>query len=73
MLPRVDEFDILPLDLEIRALLGTELVDKVVLVLFAKVVEAVLEIVLDDINGNLSHSSLLSLSLLLVVGSLTVE
>lgn len=66
VVPRVNEIYLISADTLSRKLLWRELVQKVILVLLAKIVKAVFEIRLNDLDSNLSHLSLFLETLLLL-------
>lgn len=66
VVPRVDEVNLISADLLSGQLLGWELVQEVILILLAKVVEAVFEIRLNYLDGDLGLLSLVLQSFLLL-------
>lgn len=73
VVPRVDEVNLISADLLSWQLLGRELVQEVILVLLAKVVEAVFEIRLNDLDSDLSLLSLILQTLLLLTHAVVGE
>ena len=66
VVPRVDEINLLSANTLSRKLLGGEFVQKVVLVLLSKVIKAVFEVRLNDLDCDLSHLSLFLKTLFLL-------